>query len=173
MTIRDLLLEAGALRFGDFTLASGETSDYYVDVKRAATRPRHLRELAKALAGRLPEGTDAIGCVALGGVPLGTAVSLESGLPLVVVRKTSKDHGTRDRIMGEVGEGTTVCLIEDVTTTGQSALAAVRVLRDAGARLVDCLVVVDRGQGASDLLADEDVTLTPLVGADELVEDRP
>lgn len=167
-----VLKEAGALRFGEFELSGGGTSSYYVDVKEASMRPEHLRLLAGALAERVPGDADGIACVALGGVPLAVAVSLATDRPLVVVRKTGRDHGTGDRIVGRA-EGRRLVLIEDVTTTGASAVEAVRVLREAGATVQGCLVVVDRDEGAAEALAAEDVKLTPLVGADRLLEEQP
>lgn len=170
MNVRDILEATGALRFGEFELSSGGTSSYYVDVKEATTRPAALRELADALAERVPDDAEAVACVALGGVPLGVAVSLATGLDMVVVRKQSKDHGTEDRIVGDAARR--LVLVEDVTTTGASAVEAVRALRDAGATVADCLVVVDRGDGAREALADVDVTLTPLLASEDLLEDR-
>lgn len=169
MNVRDILETTGALRFGEFELSSGRTSSYYVDVKEATTKPTALGELADALAERVPDDADAVACVALGGVPLGVAVSLATGLDLVVVRKQAKDHGTEDRIVGDADRR--LVLVEDVTTTGASAVDAVQALREAGATVEDCLVVVDRGEGARQALADVDVTLTPLIEAEELVED--
>lgn len=169
MSVRDILETTGALRFGTFELSSGRTSSYYVDVKEATTEPAALRELADALAERVPDDAEAVACVALGGVPLGVAVSLRTGLDLVVVRKQAKGHGTEDRIVGDAARR--LVLVEDVTTTGASAVDAVQVLREAGATVEDCLVVVDRDEGAHQALADVDVTLTPLIEADEIVED--
>jgi orotate phosphoribosyltransferase len=89
------LKKCGAVKFGDFTLASGKKSKYYVDIKKASTDPVTLTVIAEQAASIvLNEKVDIIGGVALGGVPLATAVSLKSGLPLLIVRKEEKGYGT-------------------------------------------------------------------------------
>lgn len=172
MDLITLLRSCGALRFGEFTLASGRTSTYYVDVKRASTRPDVLGEIAQRLAA-YAEDADLVAGMAVGAVPLATAVSLESGRPFLVVRKNTKEHGTGARIEGAYEEGQRVLVVEDVTTTGGSAVETVRVLRDAGLQVDTCVTVVDRGEGARKALGSVDVTLHALVGVDELLEESP
>lgn len=172
MTLADLLRSCGALRFGEFTLSSGKTSPYYVDIKKAATRPDVLAEIAERLAHRVGDA-DRLAGMELGAVPLLAATSLEAGVPYVVVRKEAKDHGTGSRLEGDHEEGEQVLVVEDVTTTGSSAREAVATLREAGLAVERCLTVVDRGEGAEKLLEDEGVTLEALVGASELLEARP
>lgn len=156
-----MLLEAGAVRFGRFTLASGETSDVYVDVKRAWTDPGRLDLLARALAARAG-GADRLGGMELGAVPLVVATALRTGLPFVVLRKAAKEHGTRQAFEGEIPAGTRVLLIEDVATTGGSSARSVEVVRGAGGTVERALVVVDREAGASERLASMGVRLESL-----------
>lgn len=165
-----LLRDCGAVRFGTFTLASGATSDVYVDIKRAWTDPRVLRTLARALAGRVGS-VDRLAGMELGAVPLVVATALETGLPYVVVRKAAKRHGTQQRYEGEVPAGARVLVIEDVATSGGSSEESVAVLRAAGARVERVLVVVDREQGAAARLAAAGVRLEPLVTLAELRKD--
>lgn len=172
MPLPDLLRNCGALRFGEFTLSSGKSSPYYVDIKQASTDPEVLRAIAEDIATRV-EDEDRLAGLELGAVPLLAAASLESHLPYVVVRKEAKDHGTGSRLEGAFEEGETALLLEDVTTTGASAAEAVDVLRDAGLTVDRCVTVVDRGEGARKLLEDEGVELVPLVGASELMEAQP
>jgi len=164
----ELLLETDALRFGEFELANGGTSDYYVDMYHLTTTPGALGRVARAFADRLDGETPA--GVALGAVPLVTATALEAGRPYVIARKAVKDHGTANRIEGGLTAGDRVAVIEDVTTTGRSALSAVEALRDAGAVVDRVLVVVDRESGGSDLLADAGVELEALVTATDLLD---
>ena len=157
-----ILLDAGAVRFGEFTLASGEKSDVYIDVKKAWTDPARLDRLAAALAARAG-ADDRFAGMELGAVPLVVAVALRTGKPYVVLRKAAKDHGTRQRFEGEIPPGSRVLLIEDVTTTGGSTVASVEIVRSAGGTVDRALVVVDRESGASARLASVGVRLEPLV----------
>ncbi|HLF16045.1 MAG TPA: orotate phosphoribosyltransferase, partial [Candidatus Thermoplasmatota archaeon] len=165
------LLRCGAVKFGDFTLTSGQKSRYYVDVKAATTDPGTLRLVAKAMAEQArrlgPFG--AVAGMELGAVPLATAVSLESGLPLLIVRKGERTHGTGKRIEGRHPTGLAVFVVEDVTTSGNSTLEAVKVLRAAGAKVEHAAVVVDRESGAVAALAAAKVRLHPLVSASTLL----
>jgi orotate phosphoribosyltransferase len=163
------LVETDAVRFGEFELSHGGTSDYYVDKYRFETDPTALSLVAEAFADRL-SGEQLAG-VALGAVPLVAATAVETDTPYVIVRKAAKEYGTGNRIEGELPDGEIVVL-EDIATTGQSALDAVEALRDAGATVDRVLVVVDRQAGASELLAEADVQLESLVTADQLLAAR-
>lgn len=162
-----LLLDSGAVRFGQFTLASGERSDVYIDVKRAWTDPGRLETLAGALAERAGD-CDRLAGMELGAVPLVVATALRTRLPYVVLRKVAKDHGTRQPFEGEIPAGARVLLIEDVSTTGGSSLRSVEIIRAAGGRVDRALVVVDRESGARERLAAAGVRLEPLVALSEL-----
>ncbi|HYK92934.1 MAG TPA: orotate phosphoribosyltransferase [Thermoplasmata archaeon] len=163
----DLLLRSGAVRFGQFTLASGKTSDVYVDIKKAWTDPGRLRPLAAALSARVGDAERLAG-MELGAVPLVVAVALSTGLPYVVVRKAAKAHGTQQRYEGEIPSGCRVLIIEDVTTTGGSVLETVEVVRAAGGRVARVLTVVDRESGAAPALGAAGVALESLVTLAEL-----
>jgi orotate phosphoribosyltransferase len=166
------LLDAGAVRFGEFTLASGEKSDIYIDVKRAWTDPKHLDVLARALASRVGK-VDRLAGMELGAVPLVVATALRTGHPYVVLRKAAKEHGTRQPFEGDISPGLRVLLIEDVTTTGGSTLRSVEIVRAAGGVVDRVLVVVDREAGAAARLAAAGVRLEPLVTMSELRGARP
>jgi orotate phosphoribosyltransferase len=167
----ELLRETGAVQFGEFQLAHGGTSEYYIDTYVFETEPDALAAVGAAFAEQVTVETTLAG-VALGGVPLAVAASVASGCPYVIVRKQIKDHGTGNRIEGELTDCEPVVVVEDVTTTGQSALDAVDALREAGAVVDRVLVVVDREQGATERLADHGVTLEPLLTATELLANR-
>jgi orotate phosphoribosyltransferase len=166
----DRLRAADAVRFGEFELAHGGTSDYYVDKYVFETDPACLDAIAEAFAERA--GDRRLAGVALGAVPLAAATSVAADTPYVIVRKETKSHGTGNRIEGEFEEGERLVVVEDIATTGQSALDAVQTLRDSGARVDRVLVVVDREEGARELLADHEVELDALVTASELLADR-
>jgi orotate phosphoribosyltransferase len=135
---------------GDFTLRSGRKSHYLIDKYEFETRPHLLREVARELRDMLPPDAARLAGVELGGIPLATAVSLESGLPFVIVRKEKKGHGHDTLMEGELEGGEHVALLEDVTTTGGTACSAAKRLLEAGAGQVTVLVVVDRQEGAEE-----------------------
>jgi orotate phosphoribosyltransferase len=162
------LKEAGALQFGTFTLASGKTSSYYVDIKKAVTRPDLLRTIAEGIAPHARDA-DRIAGVELGAIPIAAAVSLASDKPYVMVRKTSKEHGTKHEFEGELNRGDRVLFLEDVVTTGGTLRGAIERLRGHGAVIEDCVCVVDREEGGKMLLAEIGVRLHALLRASELV----
>jgi orotate phosphoribosyltransferase len=166
------LLEAGAVRFGEFTLASGEKSDVYIDVKRAWTDPRRLDLLARALAPRVGS-VDRLAGMELGAVPLLVATALRTGHPFAVLRKAAKEHGTRQAFEGDITPGLHVLILEDVTTTGGSTLRSVEIVRSAGGVVDRVLVVVDREAGAAARLSAAGVRVEPLVTLSELRRAHP
>src|SRR3989441_7051527 len=165
------LRAAGALQFGTFTLASGRTSPHYVDIKRAVTRPDLLRLIADGMAPFATE-TDRIAGVELGAVPIAAAVSLASGKPYVMVRKASKEHGTKHEFEGELSRGDRVLFVEDVVTTGGTLRGAIERLRGHGAMIEDCVCVVDREEGGKLLLAEIGVHLHALLVVRDLLAER-
>ncbi len=165
----DLLRSADAVKFGEFELSHGGTSDYYVDKYLFETDPDCLDAIASAFAERV--GETKLAGVALGAVPLAAATSVQSGNPYVIVRKQAKEYGTGNRIEGAFEDGEEVVVLEDIATTGQSAVEAVEALREAGAVVDRVLVVVDREEGARENLAEIDVELDSLLTASELLAD--
>jgi orotate phosphoribosyltransferase len=163
------LRDADAVQYGEFELSHGGTSDYYVDKYLFETDPHCLELVARAFAERV--GDETLAGVALGAVPLVAVTSVRTGNPYVIARKQAKEYGTGNRIEGRLAEGEPVVVLEDVATTGQSALEAVQALREAGAVVERIVVVVDRQEGARELLRDHDVKLEALVTAEDLLAD--
>ena len=164
--IAELLVTHKAIEFGDFTLASGAKSRYYIDVKSAITNPELLSAIASTIAGA--HEFDVVAGVAVGGVPLATATALVTKKPFAIIRATDKTHGKKDVIIGSV-QGKRVLLVEDVTTSGGSALYGIETLRRAGADADRVVTVVDREQGASEMLREHRVQLLPLVSVSEIL----
>ncbi|MFB6171538.1 MAG: orotate phosphoribosyltransferase [Haloarculaceae archaeon] len=164
------LRDAEAVKYGEFELSHGGTSDYYVDKYLFETDPRCLELVAAAFAERV--GDAKLAGVALGAVPLVAATSVATGNPYVIARKEAKEYGTGNRIEGRLDEGEEVVVLEDVVTTGQSAVDAVEALRDAGAVVDRVLVVVDREEGGREHLAEHDVELEALLTAADLLADQ-
>jgi len=164
--IARLLREHGAVEHGDFTLASGAKSSYYLDVKSALTHPEMLTAVGEEIART--GSFDTVAGVAVGGIPLAVVVSLFSKKPYAIIRSTGKAHGKGDLIIGRVA-GLRVLLVEDVTTSGGSVIAGIEALRSGGALVDTVVTVVDREAGAAAALETLGVTLKALAYASELV----
>jgi orotate phosphoribosyltransferase len=142
-------IKVAAYLEGDFILSSGKRSRYYLDKWRFETEPKLLGEIAKALAGLLPSPPpDRIAGVELGGVPLATALALETGIPYLIVRREAKEYGTAKEIEGVMNPGERVVLVEDVLTTASQAISAAQRLTNLGLQVVRILYVIDREEGA-------------------------
>ncbi len=168
--LKDLL--AGAVKKGDFTLSSGKKSNYYVNIKEVYTDPGVLKEIAgemaKSLAG---QNIDKIAGVALGAVPLAVALSIELGVPFIIIRKDRKGHGTDLQIEGGLKSGDKVIMVEDVVTTGGSVIEGVNKIREKGGACDTVLAVIDREEGAFEQLGEQGIGLISLLTAEELLED--
>ena len=167
MMLKDMLKEIKVVQTGDFILASGKKSHYFVNIKRASTDPKILREIAREMAPHVDQAK--IAGMALGAVPLAVAVALETGMPFVMVRKEPKDHGTKELIEGEVNPGEKFVVVEDVATTGGSTMRVVSALREKGANVSRAVVVVDREEGATEMLQEHGVELISIFKAKDLV----
>lgn len=132
---------------GQFTLRSGQVSDHYFDKYRFEGDPALLRPLAKAMAELLPPETEIIAGLELGGVPLVTALSLETGLPAAFVRKEAKAYGTCRAIEGQDVSGRKVTFIEDVITTGGAVADAYGLATAEGAQILAVVCAIWRGNG--------------------------
>lgn len=168
--LKELLKECGAIKFGKFVLTSGKESDYYVDIKIAALQPKILSAITEELAENLTGEENKIACIELGAVPLATALALKSSIPFVILRKEPREHGTEKGLEGEIKSGEKIVVIEDVATTGNSILKVVRAVRERGALVKLAIVVVDREEGAAQLLKENNVELISLVKVSELLK---
>ncbi|WP_394739415.1 orotate phosphoribosyltransferase [Natronococcus roseus] len=167
----DALRAADAVRFGEFELSHGGTSEYYVDKYLFETDPDCLEAIAEAFAERL-EPDDKLAGVALGAVPLAAATSVAAGAPYVIVRKQRKEYGTSNLVEGRLEEEEEVVVLEDIVTTGTSLVDAVEALREAGATVERALVVVDRQEGGRENVEEAGLEMEALVTAEELLAER-
>lgn len=165
-TLKEMLKDRKVVQTGEFVLASGKKSDFFVNIKRASTDPAVLREIGRAMAPHV--GDCKVAGMALGAVPIAVAVALETGRPFVMVRKEPKDHGTKDLIEGDVAPGEKFVVVEDVATTGASAMRVVNALRAKGANVVKAIAVVDREEGATGLLSENGVEFVSVFKAKDL-----
>lgn len=163
-----LLKGCGAVKIGEFNLSSGRKSKYYIDIKKASTDPSILKTIAEKMSSLVIEKK--IAGMELGAVPIAVALSLEMNLPYLIIRKGKKGYGTEKRIEGMLSKGERVLVVEDVLTTGGSAIDAVETLREAGAIVERVIAVVDREEGAKELLESSNIELLSLVTGSELLD---
>ncbi|MGI0101403.1 MAG: orotate phosphoribosyltransferase [Nitrosotalea sp.] len=158
------LQESTAIKFGDFSLSSGKKSAYYIDLRIIPSFPHQFRKMIKYLQSTISEkiGLDSFGCIAsvpTSGLVIASALAIETVKPLVYIRQKPKDYGTGSLIEGKIMQGTKVLLVDDVGTTGQSLVNAIKTLKDAKMIVTDAFVIVNRFEGARELLASEGVRL--------------
>jgi orotate phosphoribosyltransferase len=153
---------------GTFRLRSGAVSDTYFDKYRFESDPALLREVAEALAPLVPEGTDALAGLELGGVPVATVLSQVTGLPARFVRKRAKAYGTALLAEGGPVEGLRLTIVEDVVTSGGQVVESAQELRALGAVVEHVVCVIDREAGGAANLADVGLTLHPALTLSDL-----
>jgi orotate phosphoribosyltransferase len=165
-----LLKDNQVVKYGKFTLSSGKESDYYVDMKRAITDPTILSKVAEIISEKIDTlKIDRVAGPALGAIPIVTAVSIESTIPMLMIRKSKKDYGTSELIEGDLKEGDRVIVLEDVTTTGNSLIKAVKAVISNGGIVEKAYVIVDRDEGAISNLKDEGIDLEPIVSVNDFI----
>lgn len=130
---------------GEFKLRSGQISNEYFDKYRFEAQPMILKEIARHMAPLIPPGTEILAGLEMGGIPIATALSLETGLPCVFVRKEAKEYGTCQFAEGLDVKNKNVCIIEDVVTTGGQVVLSAADLRSLGAIINHVLCVIHRG----------------------------
>lgn len=145
--------QLGIIKFGRFTLKSGIESPFYVDLRPLASDPKILKRLANYLLDMLPlDNFDLICGVPYAALPMATAMSLESYLPLIIKRKEAKEYGTKKMIEGIFQKGQNCLLVEDVITSGKSLLETIPEIENEGISVSDIVVVLDRQQGGKEML---------------------
>lgn len=148
------LLASNCVRFGEFTLKSGQISPIYLDLRRLVSYPSILKRVGQAYA-KILRGLefDRLAGIPYAALPIATAASLELDKPLIYPRREVKAYGTQAAIEGEYHAGETVVVLDDLATTGETKFEAIEKLTGAGIKVRDIVVLIDRGQGAAELLA--------------------
>lgn len=166
MDLKEMLLKENIVKIkGEyeepFTLKSGKKSQLFIDIKQASLNPIILKEVIMRVIEVVPVYIyeyDKIASVAVGGIPIATALSLETEIPQIIIRSEKHNTGTKTQIIGEC-EDQHCILIEDVATTGGSLINAVKAIRASKGICQDVIVIVDREEGASELCEQNGVTL--------------
>jgi orotate phosphoribosyltransferase len=166
-----------AYKEGDFVLSSGKSSSYYINGKQVTLHPQGALAVGRLLLSHLPTDTDAVAGLTLGADPIVSAVSVVSAyenrpIPALIVRKESKGHGTMAYIEGpSLPQGAKVVVLEDVVTTGQSAMKAVERLREAGYSVEQVIALVDRQQGGAEFYQSANLKFEAVFSIQE-IQDR-
>jgi orotate phosphoribosyltransferase len=153
---------------GRFLLRSGQVSGEYFDKYLYEADPSLLAEIASHMEALIPIGTQVLAGLEMGGIPVATALSLNTGIKASFIRKKAKEYGTCKAAEGESVAGKRVCIIEDVVTTGGAILDAARELRRLGATVDPVLCVIERDKRGAENLKAEGLTLHPLFTMEEL-----
>jgi|TARA_B100002003_G_scaffold172648_1_gene160599 uridine monophosphate synthetase len=165
------LEEANVVKFGEFTLASGIKSPIYVDLRVLPSYPEPFAAITAELVKTVKKlEADVVAGAETAGIPLSTAISLKSKIPMIYVRKRPKSYGTKEMIEGILEKDQKVVLIDDMATNGFSKIKFIEGIKHSGGVVEDVLIVLDRGQGASETLSKENVKLHCLITLKELLK---
>ena len=152
-----LLIKNNAIKFGDYILASGKKSPYYIDLRQTISSPITMDWIANSLTRIIineigKDKIDKILGVPTAGVPFATVVSQKLGIPLIYYRQARKEHGVRKKIEGILDRNDRVLIIDDLITTGESVIETAEVVRDQGGVVNELVVLLDREQGGQEKL---------------------
>jgi uridine monophosphate synthetase len=165
------LLESECVRFGRFTLKSGKQSSIYLDLRRLASHPQALKVVADSFIPLLRQlDYDRLAAIPYGALPIGVAISLAGDWPLIYPRQEVKSYGTRSAVEGVYHQGDRVVVIDDLVTTGESKFEAIEKLAASGLQVRDVVVLIDRQQGAVEVMAQAGYRLASVATLTELLE---
>jgi uridine monophosphate synthetase len=171
-SLADGLLQAGCIKFGNFTLKSGLQSPIYIDLRQLVSRPSLLRQVGDAYLPVLRQlKFDRLAGLPYAAIPIATAISLAGNYPMIYPRKEVKTYGTKAEIEGEYHAGETVVVIDDLATTGGSKFEAIEKLTGAGLVVKDVVVLVDRQSGAKESLEQAGYSVHAVLTISQLLDD--
>ena len=171
ISLADGLLEAGCIKFGEFTLKSGLKSPIYIDLRQIISYPKLLDQIGAAYLPFLRDlKFDRIAGLPYAAIPIATAISLQGNYPMIYPRKEVKEYGTKAEIEGEYHAGETVVVIDDLATTGGSKFEAIEKLTGAGLVVKDVVVLVDRQSGAKESLEKEGYSLHAVLTISQMLD---
>ena len=161
------LYKNDVIKFGNFTLASGKDSSYYIDLRLVPSFPHQFRKMIKNLQNLIIKkiGLDDFDCLAsvpTGGLVVTSALAIEIVKPLIYVLNKPKEHGTTKSIEGKTSAGMKVVMVDDVMTTGTSVLNGIKQLKESGLSITDVFVIINRLEGADKVFSDMDIQIHQL-----------
>jgi len=156
-----------ALLSGEFTLRSGKKSNWYFDKYRFEGIPSIMRSVAHHMARLIPPGIDRLAGIELGGIPMCTALSLETDLPSMFIRKKAKDYGTAAQIEGVYDKTDKILVVEDVVTTGGQAIIMIKQLREEGLDITGVVAVLNRNEGSTEAFEAENIPFWSLFSRED------
>ena len=169
------LHQNGIIKFGEFTLASGKQSSYYVDLRLVPSYPIEFRKMVKFLENEIEQDIgldnfDSIVSVPTGGLVIASALAIETVKPLIYVRSKPKDYGTSKSVEGKIHDSMKVVMIDDVATTGGSVVNAIKSLKDVNISVKDAYVIVNRMEGADEALLELGVKIHSILNILQITE---
>ena len=169
------LYEKKIIRFGDFTLASGKKSPYYIDLRLVPSYPIYYRKMIKGLQNIIAEDVGfenfhSLVSVPTGGLVVAASLAIEIVKPIIYVRKEAKEHGTGKAVEGVTCQDMKLLMIEDVVTSGGSVIKAIKSIKDEKMQVTDAYAIVDRMEGATEALQAEGVKLHSLLTIKQIAE---
>ena len=161
------LYKNDVIKFGNFTLASGKDSSYYIDLRLVPSFPHQFRKMIKNLQNLIIEKIglddfDSLASVPTGGLVVTSALAIETIKPLIYVRNKPKEHGTTKSIEGKISAGMKVVMVDDVMTTGTSVLNGIKQLKESGLSISDVFVIINRLEGADKVFSNMGVQIHQL-----------
>ncbi len=153
---------------GTFSLRSGKISNVYFDKYQFESRPQLLNEIAREMTKILPTETELLAGLEMGGIPIATAISLQTGLHVAFVRKKAKEYGTMRVSEGADIHNKKIVIVEDVITSGGQVLLSAQEMRSLGANILGCVCVIDRESGGREALSGANIPLRSLFTMSEL-----
>ena len=169
------LHQNGVIKFGNFTLASGKKSSYYIDLRLVPSYPIEFRKMIKYLKNVITQdiGFDnfnSIVSVPTGGLVIASALAIETIKPLIYVRSKPKDYGTSKSVEGKIHDGMNVIMIDDVATTGGSVVNAIKSLKELNISIKDAYVIINRMEGADKALLELGVKMHSILNIVQITE---
>ena len=169
------LYQKGIIKFGEFKLASGKKSSYYVDLRLVPSYPHEFRKMVKFLQNEITQNIgldnfDSIVSVPTGGLVIASALAIETVKPLIYVRSKPKEYGTSKSVEGKIYDGMKVVMIDDVATTGGSVVNAIKSLKEVNISVKDAYVIVNRMEGAEQALSELGVNMHSMLNILQITE---